>query len=102
MQSEFFGGLNFGSKSARISIINLEKELRYSNSVSYEFDLKNPYSWINACEKLLANLPLDIKKNIVNLAISGKSGILSAFDLKGDPLCEAVPFEQECNKNKRS
>ena len=100
MPDDFFGGLDFGTSGARISIINLKKELKYSNSVSYKYGFKNPYSWINSCEKLLDNLPLDIKNNIINLAISGTSGTLTACNLKGDPKGEAIPYDQACNENK--
>ena len=100
MQDDFFGGLDFGTSGARISIINFKKELKYSNSVSYKYGFKNPNSWINSCEKLLESLPLDIKSNIVNLAISGTSGTLTACDLRGNPLGEAIPYYQACNDNK--
>ena len=100
MLDEFFGGLDFGTSGARISIINLKKELKYSNSVSYKYGFKNPNSWINSCEKLLDSLPLYIKKNIINLAISGTSGTLTAFDFEGAPLGEAIPYDQACNDNK--
>ena len=98
---DFFGGLDFGTSGARISIINLQKDLTYSSSVPYEYDFKNPNSWINSCEKLLHRLPLEIKSNIVNLAISGTSGTLTAFDLRGDPIGEAIPYYQACNENKK-
>ncbi len=100
MPDEFFGGLDFGTSGARISIINFKKELKYSNSVSYQYGFKNPNSWINSCEKLLDNLPHDVKKNIVNLAISGTSGTLTACSLKGDPIGEAIAYDQACNENK--
>ena len=100
MPDEFFGGLDFGSSGARISIINFKKELKYSNSVTYEDGLKSPTSWIDSCEKLLDNLPFDIKSNIANLAISGTSGTLTACNLRGDPLGEAIAYDQVCNDNK--
>ncbi len=100
MLDDFFGGLDFGTSGARISIINLKKELKYSNSVPYQYGFKNPNSWINSCEKLINNLPLDIKNNIVNLAISGTSGTLTACNLRGDPIGEAIPYDQACNENK--
>ena len=100
MPNKFFGGLDFGTSGARISIIDLKKELKYSNSVSYEYGFKNPNSWINSCEKLLDNLPHDFKNNIVNLAISGTSGTLTACNLRGDPIGEAIPYDQPCNENK--
>ena len=52
MPDNFFGGLDFGTSGARISIINLHKELVYSSSVAYQYNLKNPNSWIKTCEKL--------------------------------------------------
>ena len=100
MLNKFFGGLDFGTSGARISVINFKRELKYSNSVSYQYGFKNPNSWINSCEKLLESLPLHIKKNIVNLAISGTSGTLTACNLKGDPMGEAIPYDQACNENK--
>ncbi|MDC3073223.1 FGGY-family carbohydrate kinase [Prochlorococcus sp. AH-716-O13] len=100
MLNKFFGGLDFGTSGARISLINFKRELKYSNSVSYQYGFKNPNSWINSCEKLLESLPLHIKKNIVTIAISGTSGTLTACNLKGDPMGEAIPYNQACNENK--
>ena len=96
MPYEFFGGLDFGTSGVRISIINSKKELTYSNSVPYEYDFKNPRSWIISCEKLLDCLPQNIKENIVNLAISGTSGNLAAFDSKGDPIEKEISYFQGC------
>ena len=101
MRDEFFGGLDFGTSGARISIINLKKEVKYSNSIPYEFGFKNPNSWSNSCEKLLDSLPLQIKSNIVKLSISGTSGTLIACNLRGDPKGEAIPYYQACNDNKK-
>ncbi|MDC3118925.1 FGGY-family carbohydrate kinase [Prochlorococcus sp. AH-716-K03] len=100
MSDEFFVGLDFGTSGARISIINQKRELKYSNSVSYKYGFKNPISWINSSEKLLDSLPLAIKNNIVNLAISGTSGTLTASNLRGDPLGEAIPYDLACNENR--
>ena len=52
MPDNFYGGLDFGTSGARISIINLHKKLVYSNSVPYSYSFKNPNSWINSCENL--------------------------------------------------
>ncbi len=100
MRDKFFGGLDFGTSGARISIINLKRELKYSNSIPYEYGFKDPNSWSNSCEKLLDSLPLHIKSNIVKLAISGTSGTLIACNLRGDPIGEAIPYDQACNDNK--
>jgi len=42
MPDNFYGGLDFGTSGVRISIINLNKELIYSNSVNYLYGFKNP------------------------------------------------------------
>ena len=59
MPENFYGGLDFGTSGARISIINFHKKLIYSNSVPYSHSFKNPNSWINSCENLLASLPIE-------------------------------------------
>ena len=101
MPESFYGGLDFGTSGARISIINFHKKLVYSNSVSYSYSFKNPNSWINSCENLLASLPIEVKIKLNKLAISGTSGTLIASNLKGEPLGEAIPYDQACS-GKRS
>ena len=100
MPEDFYGGLDFGTSGARISIINFNKELIYSNSVSYLSSFKNPNSWINSCETLLDRVPIEVKRNLNKLAISGTSGTLTASNLKGEPIGEAIPYDQACNENK--
>ena len=100
MPDKFFGGLDFGTSGARISIINIHKELVYTNSVPYQYSFKNQKSWINSCEKLLDGLPIEVKINLDKLAISGTSGTLTASNLKGEPMGEAIPYDQACNEHK--
>ncbi|WP_288261785.1 FGGY-family carbohydrate kinase [uncultured Prochlorococcus sp.] len=100
MPDNLFGGLDFGTSGARISIINIHKKLVYSNAVPYQYSFKNPNSWINSCEKLLNSLPIDVKNNLDKLAISGTSGTLTASNSKGEPIGEAIPYDQACNENK--
>ena len=100
MPDDFFGGLDFGTSGSRISIINLHKELVYSNSVPYQYSFKNPNSWINSCEALINRVPIEIKSNLKKLAISGTSGTLIATNLKGEPVGEAIPYGQACNEHK--
>ena len=100
MPDNFFGGLDFGTSGARISIINRHKELIYSNSVPYKYSFKNPNSWIDSCEKLLDDLPIEVKSYLDSLAISGTSGTLTASNLKGELLGDAIPYNQACDENK--
>jgi len=100
MPDNIYGGLDFGSSGARISIINLHKKLVYSNSVPYSYSFKNPNSWINSCENLLASLPIEVKINLNKLAISGTSGTLTASNLQGESIGLAIPYDQACHENK--
>ena len=100
MPESFYGGLDFGTSGVRISIIDLHKELVYSNSVPYLYSFKNPNSWINSCEKILDSIPVEVKSNLSKLAISGTSGTLMASNLKGEPMGEAIPYHQACNESK--
>ena len=100
MPDNFYGGLDFGTSGARISIINLHTKLVYSYSVPYSYSFKNPNSWINSCEKLLVSLPDEVKINLNKLAISGTSGTLTASNLQGEPLGDAIPYDQVCSENK--
>ena len=99
MPDNFYGGLDFGTSGARISIINLQKKLVYSNSVPYSCSFKNPNSWINSCENLLVSLPIEVKINLNKLAISGTSGTLIASNLQGEPIGEAIPYDQACTEH---
>ena len=99
MPDNFYGGLDFGTSGARISIINFHKKLVYSNSVPYLYGFKNPNSWIHSCESLLVSLPIEVKINLKKLAISGTSGTLTALSLQGEPIGEAIPYDQACSEN---
>jgi len=100
MLDNFYGGLDFGTSGARISIIDLHKELVYSNSVPYLYSFEDPNSWINSCQKILDSLPIQVKSNLKKLAISGTSGTLTASNLKGEPMGEAIPYHQACTEHK--
>ena len=100
MPEIYFGGLDFGSSGARISIINENKELIYSDSNNDKYALKNPQSWRTSCESLLNNLGENIKKNMFGLAISGTSGTLLACDFNGCLLGDAIPYNELCIDNK--
>ncbi len=99
MSDKFYGGLDFGTSGARISIVNLKKELIFSHSFPYKYSFKDPNSWINSCEKLLDVLPIEVKSNLSKLAISGTSGTLIASNLKGEPIGQAIPYYEACHEN---
>ncbi len=100
MLEKFFGGLDFGTSGARISIIDSNRDLVYTSSVIYKYQFSSPLSWSSSCQELLNNLPDELKKDIKGLAISGTSGTLTACDLKGKTFGEAIPYYQICDGHK--
>tara|TARA_B100000963_G_scaffold77615_1_gene65684 strand:- start:141 stop:1388 length:1248 start_codon:yes stop_codon:yes gene_type:complete len=99
MSKEYFGGLDFGSSGARLSIINFSKELLYEQSCSYKADFKNPEGWINSCIELFKGVPIEIKLYLTRLAISGTSGTLVPCELNGHNLGNAIPYNESCSSN---
>ena len=67
MTNFYYGGLDFGTSGARISIINCNYEVIYENSTNYVYEFSNPNGWIIACEELLVNTPNQIKENLFYL-----------------------------------
>tara|TARA_Y100001978_G_scaffold151994_1_gene137227 strand:- start:56 stop:1285 length:1230 start_codon:yes stop_codon:yes gene_type:complete len=98
MHEIYFGGLDFGSSGARITIINKKKDTIYTSSRSEGYELKKPNSWLFICEDLLSNIPLEIKKKLDRLSISGTSGTLLACQLNGISLGDAIPYYEICDE----
>tara|TARA_Y100001968_G_C19435180_1_gene759239 strand:+ start:1878 stop:3122 length:1245 start_codon:yes stop_codon:yes gene_type:complete len=97
METLYFGGLDFGTSGARITIIKDNAETVFENSTNYKYEFKNPMGWILACEKLLESIPIFIKDNLSKLSISGTSGTLLACSLNGNSLGDAIPYNTSCN-----
>ena len=62
MLEKFFGGLDFGTSGARISINDSNRDLVYTSSVIYKYQFSSPLSWSSSCQELLNNLPDELKK----------------------------------------
>ena len=93
MTNEYFGGLDFGSSGARISIIDKSKEIIFEDSCIYNYEFKNPEGWINSCIKLFEGIPIQIKINLSRLSISGTSGTLVPCGLSGVILGNSIPYK---------
>ena len=98
----FYGGLDFGTSGARLSIINNKYEIIFENLTNYIYEFKNPNGWIIACEELLGSIPKDIKKNLSKISISGTSGTLLACSEKGFSLGNAIQYNETCNIDRKS
>ena len=101
MTDEYFGGLDFGSSGARISIINNSKEIIFEDSCNYIYEFKNPEGWINSCVKLFDEIPIQIKINLSRLSISGTSGTLVPCQSNGVTLGNAIPYNEACTSNSK-
>ena len=99
MNYEYFGGLDFGSSGARISIINSSKEIIFEDSCPYQCEFKNPEGWITACIQLFQGIPNQLKINLSKLAISGTSGTLVPCGLNGVFLGNSIPYNEACTSN---
>ena len=101
MHDNYFGGLDFGTSGARLTIINKLKDVIYSSSNSEGYDLKKPNSWLLICEDLLSNIPFEIKQKLLKISVSGTSGTLLACQKDGKALGDAIPYNQICDENKK-
>jgi len=99
MTNENFGGLDFGSSGARISIIDKSKEIIFEDSCIYDKEFKNTEGWINSCIKLFEGIPIQIKINLSRLSISGTSGTLVPCSPNGAPLGNSIPYYEVCTSN---
>ncbi len=101
MDNEYFGGLDFGSSGARISIINNSKEIIFEDSCNYDYEFKNPEGWINSCIKLFEGIPIQLKINLLRLSISGTSGTLVPCESSGSILGNSIPYNEACISNSK-
>ncbi len=101
MTNEYFGGLDFGSSGARISIIDKSKEIIFEDSCIYNYEFKNPEGWINSCIKLFEGIPIKIKIHLLRLSISGTSGTLVPCGSNGNNLGDSIPYNEACTTNSK-
>ncbi len=101
MTNEYFGGLDFGSSGARISIIDKSKEIIFEDSCIYNYEFKNPEGWINSCIKLFEGIPIKIKIHLSRLSISGTSGTLVPCGSNGNNLGNSIPYNEACTTNSK-
>ena len=99
MTYEYFGGLDFGSSGARISIVDFNEEIIFEDSCSYKYEFKNPEGWIDSCIRLFEGIPNKIKINLSRLSISGTSGTLVPCKLNGVILGNSIPYNEACYSN---
>tara|TARA_Y100001978_G_scaffold97013_1_gene86977 strand:+ start:11 stop:1231 length:1221 start_codon:yes stop_codon:yes gene_type:complete len=93
MRYEYYGGLDFGYREAKISIINSDKKVIYKSSNTYKSDFLNPQTWINSFEEIFMDVPEPLKNNLSRLSISGTTGTLLACKPNGHNLGDAFSYD---------
>tara|TARA_Y100001968_G_scaffold136503_1_gene124634 strand:- start:82227 stop:83465 length:1239 start_codon:yes stop_codon:yes gene_type:complete len=93
-------GIDLGTSGTRIAIINLKKELIYTDSLDYPNNLEESEDWIYCCKKLINNIPLKIKNKLCACSIDGTSGTLIACEKQGNTICKAIPYYRNYDNQK--
>ncbi|MEB3225675.1 MAG: FGGY-family carbohydrate kinase [Synechococcus sp.] len=93
MAASFYLGLDFGTSGARAIAITENSEIVQAVTVhSLE---QTPQGWQDALWDLLAELKTDIRKNLQAIAINGTSGTVLLCDAEGEPLTEALLYNDD-------
>ena len=90
---KLFAGIDLGTSGCRLTIIDEEKNLHESASLSYSNpDEQSPELWWNAVKELLKNLSPTIKSNLQSIAVDGTSGTVLLIDDSGEPITSALMY----------
>ena len=85
-------GIDLGTSGVRIAAINKQKKILFTSSMEYPKGLEEWKDWIFCCKKLLKEIPKEIKKRLISIAIDGTSGTLLACKKNGEPLGKSLPY----------
>ena len=88
-----FAGIDLGTSGCRLIIIDTDKNIHSSESLSYSKpDEQTPKLWWDSVSELLKNLSPEIKLNLKSIAVDGTSGTVLLVDNKGKPITEALMY----------
>ncbi len=91
--NKLFAGIDLGTSGCRLICIDTYKNIHSNSSIQYPLDCKQtPDLWWNSVSKLFAELPNNIKKQIVALAIDGTSGSILLTDKKGQATSSTLMY----------
>ena len=85
-------GIDLGTSGLRIAIINTQKKILFTSSISYSQGLETWEDWIDCLKTLLKEVPNNLKEKLVSCSIAGTSGTLLACKINGEPLGKALPY----------
>lgn len=92
-RQNLFAGIDLGTSGCRIIVIDYDKKIQFTRSISYSSNAKQtPELWWDSVCKLLKELPIEIKDNLQSLAIDGTSGTLLLTDSQGKPSSSVLMY----------
>ncbi len=91
--NKLYAGIDLGTSGCRLICIDDNQEIQSSTSILYSNDCQQtPELWWESVSKLLGDLPDNIKKNIVSIAIDGTSGSILLIDSHGQPTSSTLMY----------
>ena len=93
MREPLFAGIDLGTSGCRLMVINADKKIQFSTTQIYSNpDEQTPQLWWDTVCALFSDTPEILKKNIRSLSIDGTSGTVLLVDDKGEPLSQALMY----------
>lgn len=96
----YFLGIDFGTSGARAIAINNVQDI--AQSINLKLTEQTPNLWQQALFALLDPLDLKIKKNLKAIAINGTSSTVLLCDNQGQPVSEAILYNDDRGRSQLS
>ncbi len=90
---KLFLGIDFGTSGARLIAIDNDRNICWSDSTTYV--AQTPAHWSIALFELFTKMPIDLKKQIMHIALDGTSGTVLLCDDRGQPLAEPLMYNDD-------
>jgi D-ribulokinase len=94
---KLFLGIDFGTSGARLIAIDNDRNICWSDSTSYQ--AQTVVQWSIALFELLRKMPINLKKQVVRIALDGTSGTVLLCDHFGQPLADSLMYNDDRAKS---
>jgi D-ribulokinase len=94
---KLFLGIDFGTSGARLTAIDNDRNICWSDSTSYE--AQTAAQWSLALFELLGKMPIDLKAQVTRMAFDGTSGTVLLCDDLGRPLAQPLLYNDDRAKS---
>ncbi len=94
---KLFLGIDFGTSGARLIAIDNDRNICWSDSTSYEAKspVQRAVQWSAALFELLGKMPIDLKNQVMRIALDGTSGTVLLCDDLGQPVAEPLMYNDD-------